>query len=118
MIPIGFVLCWVVFCTQLFLGYYITEGCINGRFPRRDVQLLPFVMFTICGVVAYTLSTALLFAPEVLQFRTEMGIYVACLGQLIGIVGAAVIHRGRLIELAQQARSQTATQQGSDLSFG
>lgn len=118
MIPIGFVLCWVVFCTQLFLGYYITEGCINGRFPRRDVQLLPFVMLTISGVVAYTLRTALVFAPEVFQSRTEVGLYVACLGQLLGIFGAAVIHRGRLIELAQRAREEAEEQGESDLSFG
>ncbi len=106
MLPLGFVLCWAVLCTQLFLAYYITAGCIKGTFPRRDVILLPLVMLTISATVAYTLRTALVFAPDVAALRTEMAVYVACAGQLLGVFGAALVHRRRLIELADRERSQ------------
>lgn len=108
MLPLGFVICWSVFCTQLFLAYYITAGCINGSFPRRDVLLLPLVMLIIAGSVAYTLHTLLVIAPEVQALRTEMAIYVACLGQLLGVVAGALVHRRRLIELAEEAREESS----------
>ncbi|HEX2100584.1 MAG TPA: hypothetical protein VHF69_07980 [Candidatus Synoicihabitans sp.] len=107
-LPLGFILCWVVFCTQLGLGYHITAGCIKGVFPRRDVRLMPIVMLTIAGVLAYTLRTALVFAPEIQEMRTEAGLYVACLGQILGIFIASLVHRRKLIELALEEREMTA----------
>lgn len=105
MLPVGFVLCWAFFCTQLFLAYYITAGCIRGSFHRRDIVLLPVVMLTIAGSVAYTLRTALVFAPEVAAQRTEVAVWVACLGQLLGVIMGALVHRRRLIQMAAEARS-------------
>jgi hypothetical protein len=61
-------------------------------------------MLTIAGTVAFALRTALEFAPEIRGLRTEAGIYVSCLGQLLGIFSAAILHRRVLIALAARER--------------